>query len=57
MHKCPQCGQSCDCGDDWDDASVMTPEWVAENCSCCWDEHMDEIEDDWRCTEQGDEDG
>lgn len=34
MHTCPICGMDCDCSGDWDDASVMTEDWVLAHCQC-----------------------
>ena len=38
MHECPECGQACHCSGDIDDASVMSSEWVYDNCICCEDD-------------------
>lgn len=45
MHTCPVCGMECDCSGDIDDASVMSEEWVLENCECDHD-HLEAYEPD-----------
>jgi hypothetical protein len=36
-HTCPVCGQTCNCGGDWDDICLEDPEDI-ENCTHCPDD-------------------
>lgn len=33
-HECPDCGQTCYCGGDWDDCCWDDPESVMKCCHC-----------------------
>lgn len=45
-HSCIDCGCSCYCGGDIDDAEVMTLEWSFDHCEGCGCEDPDAIDYD-----------